>query len=142
MLGAWGGKVFYLESVWRHRNHCGSPLGIKELTGAISLPLFPLNFLTPPSPICSWPETIQGNAAGLAVCKQCLWWSAPLQMILAPERGKDNHTHLSDRGLSSGLEADNWSICRPHPPMKSTQGTTQGKCPAVWCYCILGKHLV
>lgn len=39
-------------------------------------------------------------------------------------------------------QADSWSDYRPPPPMKAPQGTIQGKCPAVWCYCIPGKCLI
>ena len=56
-------------------------------------------------------------------------------------RGKDNHTHQSDCSPSSGLEAGSWSDCRPCPPGTASQGTTQGKRPAVWCCCISGKCL-
>ena len=61
---------------------------------------------------------------------------------LLPWRGKDSHPQQSACGPGSGLETGIWSDRRPRPPMKDSQGTTQGRCRAVWCYCISGKRLV
>lgn len=54
-------------------------------------------------------------------------------------RGKDNHTYQSKCCPSSGPGADIWCDCRSYSPIKASQETTQGKCPAVLCYCSSGK---
>lgn len=76
------------------------------------------------------------------------WYHKPGIMQEAPARtptmgtGEDSHTHQSDCSPNSGLGADIWSDSRPCPPMKATQGTTQGKCLAVWRYHLSGECLV
>lgn len=59
-----------------------------------------------------------------------------------PGKGEDNYTHQSNCGPSSRLREDFWSDCRPYPPMKASEGRTQGEYPAVRCYCNPGKCLV
>lgn len=60
----------------------------------------------------------------------------PPQREFCPWEKKDNYTHQSDCSPSNGLRADSWSDYRLCPAMKDFQGTTQGECLAVWCYCV------
>lgn len=47
----------------------------------------------------------------------------------APWRGQKTHTYWFSCSSSSGLVADICFGCMPHPPMKASQGTTQGEHP-------------
>ena len=49
------------------------------------------------------------------------------------DQHQDNHTHQFDCSPRSGLGEDIWFDCWCHPPMKASQGTMQGACPAVPC---------
>lgn len=81
---------------------------------------------------CYRPSRVQGQ----------LRWSVQLQSDSCPkEREREQYTHQSDRGTSSYLVANSLSDGR-HLPIKTSQGTTQGNCPAVWCYYISDKYLV
>lgn len=64
----------------------------------------------------------------------------PSKMTPAPGRGKET-TYTSQTGHSSGLGTYRWADYRPCPLMKVSQETTQGKCPAIWCYYISSKCL-
>ena len=57
-------------------------------------------------------------------------------------RGEDTHTNQPDCSPCNGIEVAIWSDCRPDPPTRASQGTTQGKHPAIPNYCICRKHLV
>lgn len=78
----------------------------------------------------------------LAKSKQRLQKPTPIQSDSIPGvRVRQPHM-LVNGGPNSGLGANGPSDCRPRPHRKISQGTTQGKCPAVWNYFISGKCLV
>ena len=148
-----------------------TPLGSKELSGTISFPC-PSNkhmvicgsqcnsntfYLTCyhccPAPSCYGRSALSNTLLARTHAKKChksvsmqatqqQYKQHYSQVTPASGRERDNYTHQSDCVPSRGLEANSWSDCRPCPPTKASQGTTQGKHPAIWCYCISGKCLV
>ena len=77
----------------------------------------------------------------LAGYKQPQQEPATLKVTPAPEIREYNQKLESEFSSSNGLGAGIRSRGQPHPPTKVSQGTKQGKCFQVWCYCISGKCL-
>lgn len=62
------------------------------------------------------------------------------QCAKSPDRGQHHCSHSCLRERGKITTHTSWTLA---PPTKETsQGTIQGKCPALWCHCSPGKCLV